>query len=122
MFEWALAILIIASAILLIVSIIKVRQSSVKEQREMDNMYFAMMNEIKKLQEQNRLLELDIEILAKTAATQQLSPAKRKLLRNILDMYRRGYSIESIAKNTALNEKEIINLLTPYTTAKKEGA
>ncbi len=121
MFEWALATLIIASAALLIVSIIKLRQSSVKEQREIDNIYFSMMNEIKKLQEQNRLLELDIEILAKTAK-QQLSPAKRKLLRNILDMHRRGYSIESIAKNCALNEKEVISLLTPYTSVKKEGA
>ena len=79
------------------------------------------MNEIKKLQEQNRLLELDIEILAKNAEL-KLSPAKRKVLRNILDLHRRGYSVESIAKNTDLNEKEVINLLTPYTSVNKEGA
>ena len=47
MFEWALATLIIASAALLIVSIIKLRQSSVKEQREIDNIYFSMMNGLK---------------------------------------------------------------------------
>src|SRR5690554_5426360 len=106
---------------LLIASILKLRHSSVKEQRELNTIYFSMMNEIKKLQEQNRLLELDIEILAKNAEL-KLSPAKRKVLRNILDLHRRGYSVESIAKNTDLNEKEVINLLTPYTSVNKEGA
>lgn len=122
MVEWALAILIIIGAGLLIFSILKIKQSSNKEKREIDSIYFSMMNEIKKLQEQNRLLEIDIEILAKETTGNALSPAKRAVLREILDLHKRGYSPESIAKNKEMKKHEVEELLTPYKSAKKEGA
>lgn len=122
MVEWALAILIIIGAGLLIFSIVKIKQSSNKEKREIDSIYFSMMNEIKQLQEQNRLLEIDIEILAKETTGNELSLDKRTVLRDVLDLHKRGYSPESIAKNKEMEKHEVEELLTPYKSAKKEGA
>lgn len=122
MVEWALSILIIIGAGLLIFSIVKIKQSSNKEKREIDSIYFSMMNEIKKLQEQNRLREIDIEILAKETTGNELFLAQRTVLRDILDLHKRGYSPESIAKNKEMKKNEVEELLTPYKPAKKEGA
>lgn len=49
-----------------------------------------------------------------------MSSEKRSLLREVLDLHKRGYSFESIALKTKQTENEIENLLTPYIKTKNE--
>ncbi|MEM5593058.1 hypothetical protein AAHH67_17025 [Niallia circulans] len=99
--EWTLAILFIAAAILLITSVIKAKQTSKSEQREIDVIHLSVMEEIAQLQKQIRHLELDIEILEKQTGV-QLASKDRMVLREVLDLHRRKYSVETIAAQKSL--------------------
>ncbi len=118
--EWALAILFSTAVILLIVSFIKAKNSSKLEQREIDSVYVSLMEEVNKLQEQLRAVELDAEITAQEARVLGVNSKERVLLRELLDLYKRGYTLEGIADKTQLNEKEVEYLLAPYMTSKIE--
>lgn len=118
--EWALAILFSTAVILLIVSFIKARNSSKVEQREIDSVYVSLMEEVNKLQEQLRTVELDAEITAQEARVIGANSKERVLLRELLDLYKRGYTLEGIADKTQLNEKEVEYLLAPYMALKNE--
>ncbi|MCM3585865.1 hypothetical protein M3182_08925 [Mesobacillus maritimus] len=118
--EWAIAILFGTAAVLLIVSFVKTKQSSQVEQREIDTVYVSLMEEINKLQEQLRNVELDAEITAQEAQIIGIHTKERVLLRELLDLYKRGYTMEGIAEKTQLNEKEVEYLLAPYMAAKSE--
>ena len=117
--EWTLAILFVASAILLITSLVKAKKTSKSEQREIDVIHLSVMEEIADLQKQMRNLELDLEILEKEAGV-QVSSKDRAVLREVIDLYRRKYSLESIAAQKKLTQAEVEEMLSPYLLVKEE--
>ncbi|WP_312469459.1 hypothetical protein [Neobacillus sp.] len=120
MMEWTLAGLFGISAILLIISILKTVQASKVTRNEIDMVHVANMKEIHSMQESIRNLELDIEVVLEEAGV-QLSSEKKLFLREVLDLYKRNYSIVSIAEKKQVSESEIELLLAPYQKLKDEG-
>lgn len=116
--QFAVLSLFLVAALLLIFSYIKNRQFSKQEQREIDTIYMSMMDEVTKLQSQIRNLEIESEITAQKAG---ISREELVLLRDSLDLYKRGYTIEGIAGKMKLEVVEVEQLLTPYMTTKNEG-
>ncbi|KHD86098.1 hypothetical protein G4D61_15475 [Bacillus ginsengihumi] len=117
--EWTLAILFVVSALLFIISMSKSGRASKEKQNEIDMIHMAVMNEINDVKETIRDIELDIEIVSKEAGV-QISSQEKLFLREILDLYKRNYSIESIADKKQVSASEIKQLLTPYLTSKDE--
>ncbi|MGG5254229.1 hypothetical protein ACQYAD_12105 [Neobacillus sp. SM06] len=110
---WTLAVLFGISAILLILSSIKSLKSAKEEQKRMDLAHIALVKDINDLQDSIRTIELSMEIILKEAGI-QLSQSELQTLREVLDLYKRGYSIESIAKKKQVSESEISQMLAPF--------
>jgi len=119
--EWALVLLIGVSALLLIISIFQFKKLSKVEQQEIDLVTISLKQEIEELSMQIRNLEIDIEIVANEAGLQSTSSKERLLMREILDLYRRGYSIDSIAAEKKLTVEVTEELLSPYKSLHVEG-
>ncbi|MBS4192950.1 hypothetical protein KHA94_22810 [Bacillus sp. FJAT-49705] len=118
--EWALAILFIAAVSLLILSFYKTGQSSTRLEQQLDQLTFSFKDDIDQLQQQIRNFELDAEIAAREAGIQADSKEQRLLLREMLDMHRRGYSFESISTKNQLTKEEVEHILAPYIKTKDE--
>ena len=116
---WTLAILFVISALLLAISFSKSFQESKAEQKRIDMVHIEVMKEINEMQDSIRNVELDIEVVMKEAGI-QLSLDEVVLMREVLDLYRRSYSIESIAAKKQVPESEISQMLAPYLTEKEE--
>jgi LAS superfamily LD-carboxypeptidase LdcB len=119
MMEWTLILLIAISAVLLIVSIISNRNTDKQKHKEIDLVHVSVMKDINNVHEQIRNLELDIEVVTREAGI-QLTPEEIIFKREALDLYKRKYSIETIAEKMKVSETEINQLLTPYLAAKDE--
>ncbi|KAA0549998.1 hypothetical protein FZW96_01225 [Bacillus sp. BGMRC 2118] len=117
MMEWELAILFIAATVILILSFVKSKQAATSEKQKVDMMYLNFMEEMNKLEEKVRHVELDLEIMTQERS---IHTPERTQLRELLDLYRRGYSIESIAAKENLLVQEIEQLLSPYVGLKDE--
>jgi hypothetical protein len=117
--EWTLTVLFLVSAALLITSLLKTYQASKAEHKRIDMAHIAVMKDINDLQESIRNIELDIEVLVKEADL-KLSSADMLFLREVLDLYKRNYSIESIAAKKQVPESEIERLLAPFQVPKDE--
>lgn len=117
--EWTLYGLFGASALLLFISILKSFQAAKAEQKSIDMAHISVIKEINDMQESIRNIELDIEVIKKEAGI-QLSSEEMLLTREVLDLYKRNYSIKSIATKKKLLESEINELLAPYQTVKDE--
>lgn len=117
--EWTLAFLFGISALLLIISIIKNRKASKAEQKGIDMVHVSLVKEINDIQEAIRNIELDIEVVMKEAGV-QLSAQEKLFMREVLDLYKRDYSIASIAEKKQVPESEIEQLLAPYQALKSE--
>ncbi|WP_449540179.1 hypothetical protein [Ferdinandcohnia sp. Marseille-Q9671] len=120
MMEWALVILFGVAAVLLILSYALTKKAKSAEKRELELFSIGFMEEINKLQSQMRDLELDNEILANQAGIDTSDQTQRELLRQVLDLYKRGYSITSIANETNMTENEVQGMLTPFSKQKEE--
>ena len=120
--EWTIVILFAAAILLLILSFVKTKQSSKTVDQQIEELSYSFTNEIKQLQQQIRNLELDAEITAQEAGILPGSTKQRILLREVLDLYKRKYSFESIAQRTKLTPYEVEHLLTPYMKANVEGS
>jgi hypothetical protein len=120
--EWAIALLFAAAVVLLILSYSKNNQQSKSFEEQLEETTFTYMEEINKLQEQIRNMELDCEIIAVQAGFVNGSGQKRILYREILDLYKRGYSAESIALKKQLSVDEIEQLLSPFKQLSNEGS
>ncbi|MFT4414259.1 hypothetical protein ACLM5H_10405 [Fredinandcohnia humi] len=118
--EWALVILFGVAALLLILSYTLTRKAKKAEQRELELFSIGFMEEINKLQKQIRDVELDSEILAIQAGIDRTNLEEHILMREILDLYKRGYSLSSIASEKSMTEDEIEELLSPF-IKQKEG-
>jgi hypothetical protein len=114
-----LAVLFGASALLLILSIIKNFQASKAEHKRIDMAHISVMKEINDMQESIRNIELDIEVIMQEAGI-QLSSKELVFMREVLDLYKRNYSIESIAEKKQVSESKVQQLLAPYQTQKEE--
>lgn len=113
MMGWTLAILFSTAAVLLILSFIKANKAVKEQEQEHNTYYAATMKEIEKLQEQLRTIELDNEILIQESGMNK-SHEEVQLMREILDLQKRKYSLESIATRTNLSVNEVENMLAPY--------
>ena len=120
--EWTIVILFAAAILLLILSFVKTKQSSKTVDQQIEELSYSFTNEIKQLQQQIRNMELDAEITAQEAGILPGTSKQRLLLREVLDLYKRKYSFESIAQRTQLTPYEVEHLLTPYLKDKNEGS
>jgi hypothetical protein len=118
--EWTLAGLFGISAILLIISIVKASHASKVEHNEINLIHISTMKEINAIQESVRNMELDIEVVINEAGI-QLSSEEKLFMREVLDLYKRNYSIESIAEMKQVPVSEIEQLLAPFQKLKDEG-
>ncbi|MGG3986226.1 hypothetical protein GWJ21_12810 [Bacillus coagulans] len=116
---WTLAILFAVSVVLLIISIFKTRNRAKEEQQELETVHLALMDEINHLKDGIRTLELEMEILEKEAGI-QLSAFDKQFRLEVLDLYKRNYSIESIAGKKQVTQAEIEEILAPFMAAKNE--
>jgi hypothetical protein len=118
--EWTLFGLFLLSAFLLVFSIVKTYRDSKAEKKQIDLVHVSMMKEINSIQDSIRDIELDIEVVTKEAGI-QLSAEEKLFMREVIDLYRRNYSIKSIAEMKEVPVIEIEQLLTPYLKIKDEG-
>ncbi|MCJ8007453.1 hypothetical protein ACFFF5_14350 [Lederbergia wuyishanensis] len=118
--EWVLAILFGAAVLLLILSFIKSMKSSSNFEKQMDQLSYSLMDDIHQLEQKIRNLEIDAEITAQEAGVLPGSSKERLLLRDMLDLHKRGYSFESIAMKKQLPKNEVDHLLAPYIRVKDE--
>ncbi|WML44659.1 hypothetical protein [Neobacillus sp. PS3-40] len=116
---WTLTCLFLISALLLIISFSKSIQSTKAEQKRIDMVHIEVMKEINSMQDSVRNIELDLEVMIKETGI-QLSLNEVIFMREVLDLYRRNYSIESIATKKEVTESEITQMLAPYLTSKDE--
>lgn len=118
--EWALTILLCAAILLLILSFSASRKASEKQERDNEMLTASIMGEVKQLQERLRDIEFDTQIIAEEAHLKSTSE-QRLILREVLDLYNRKYSIESIASKTEMSEQEVERLLAPYKATLRKG-
>ena len=118
MMSWTLAILFGVAVILFIISFVKTDSMKVEQQIEQVTSTFG--DEVSQLQMQIRSLEIDAEIMAQEAGLLSGPPEKWILLHDVLDLYKRGYSIDSIAAKKERSNEDIEDLLAPYIKAKNE--
>ncbi len=117
MIEWAIVLMFVTAALLFILSFSKNRQLAKEEQQNMNAMEFTVMEEITKLQSQINNIEIDGEIMAHEMG---LSSNERLLLRELLDLYKRGFTMEIIAAKKQIDQNEIEQLLAPYIPSANE--
>lgn len=117
--EWTLAGLLGISVLLLLISILKTYQASIAEHKRIDMVHISVTKEINDMQASIRNIELDIDIVMKEAGI-KLSPEEKLFTREVLDLYKRNYSIESISTRKQVTENEIKQLLASYQTSKDE--
>ncbi|MFP7298221.1 hypothetical protein [Neobacillus niacini] len=118
--EWTLFGLFLLSAVLLGYSLFKSYRDSKVEKKQIDLVHVSLMKEINSIQDSIRDIELDIEVVIKEAGI-QLSAEEKLFMREIIDLYRRNYSIESIAEKKEVPETKIEQLLAPYLKLRDEG-
>ena len=117
---WAIAILFGTAVVLLILSFIKTTQSNSKLEQQIEHVSISVLNEVHELEKQLRNIQLDAEITAQQAGAAPAASEERDLLREMLDLHKRGYSIESIAGKTKLKPHEVEHMLAPFMTQKGE--
>ena len=120
MMEWTLAILFAVAVLLLILSFVTSRRSSKVANQQIDQIAINFSNEISQLQQKVRNVEIDTEITAQETGIFAGSPEQMLLLRDMIDLHKRGYSLENIASKHHLTPDEIDRLLGPYMKSKSE--
>ena len=118
--EWTFISLFVVSVLLLIFSILKTNHDAKVEHKQIDLAHISTMKEINAIQETIRNMELDMEVVMKEAGV-QLSSNEKLFTREVLDLYKRNYSVESIAEMKQVTISEIEQLLIPYQHLKDEG-
>ena len=117
---WAIAILFGTAVVLLILSFIKTTQTNSKLEQQIEHVSISVLNEVHGLEMQLRNIQLDAEITAQQAGAAPAESEEREILREMLDLYKRGYSIESIAGKTKLKPNEVEQMLLPFMLQKGE--
>lgn len=120
MMGWAIAILFGTAVVLLIISFIKTTQSNSQLEQQIEHVSISVLNEVHDLEKQLRNIQLDAEITAQQSGAAPAESEERFMLREMLDLHKRGYSIESIASKKQLPPNEVERMLAPYMTRKTE--
>ena len=120
MMGWAIAILFGTAVVLLIISFIKTTQSNSQLEQQIEHVSVSVLNEVHDLEKQLRNIQLDAEITAQQSGAAPAESEERLMLREMLDLHKRGYSIESIASKKQLSPNEVERMLAPYMTRKTE--
>jgi predicted Holliday junction resolvase-like endonuclease len=120
MMGWAIAILFGTAVVLLILSFIKTTQSNSQLEQQIEHVSISVLNEVHELEKQLRNIQLDAEITAQQSGAAPAESEERFMLREMLDLHKRGYSIESIASKKQLTPNEVERMLAPYMTRKTE--
>ena len=118
--EWTLAGLFAISVLLLIFSISKSTRAAKVEHNQIDLIHISTMKEINSLQESIRNLELVNVVLMKEAGV-QLTSEEKILKREVLDLFKRNYSLESIAEMKQVSVNKIEKIVAPFQGLKDEG-
>jgi hypothetical protein len=117
---WVIAILFGSAVVLLILSFFKTKQSKSAIEQQIEQVSFSIKDEVHELREQVRNIEIDEEITVQQLGALGGNLEERILLREMLNMQKRGYSFESIASEQQLTPNEVKRMLAPYTTKKLE--
>jgi hypothetical protein len=120
MMGWVIAILFGTAVVLLILSFIKTTQSNSQLEQQIEHVSISVLNEVHELEKQLRNIQLDAEITAQQSGAAPADSKERLILREMLDLHKRGYSIESIASKNQLTPNEVEHMLAPYTSRKSE--
>jgi hypothetical protein len=120
MMGWAIAILFGTAVVLLILSFIKTTQTNSQLEQQIEHVSISVLNEVHELEKQLRNIQLDAEITAQQSGAAPAESEERFILREMLDLHKRGYSIESIASKQQLTPNEVERMLAPYKTRKTE--
>ncbi|MEK4564563.1 hypothetical protein MKX54_07845 [Alkalihalobacillus sp. FSL R5-0424] len=118
--EWTLAILLGIAVLLILLSFFRKERNS-KYEQQIENMSISFMQEIYQLKKQIRTLELDAEIVAQHTPLATRSETQVQIMRDVLDLHKRGYSTEGIASETGLNAMEVDQVLAPFLDRPEEG-
>ncbi|NMH69605.1 hypothetical protein HF072_12525 [Bacillus sp. RO3] len=117
---WVIAILFGTAVVLLILSFVKTTQSNSQLEQQIEHVSISVLNEVHELEKQLRNMQLDAEITAQQSGAAPAASEERLLLRDMLDMHKRGYSIESIATKKQVPPHDVDRMLAPYKTGKAE--
>lgn len=115
-----IVILLIIAIALLVMSFVKNKQNEKTIEQQIDQMTYTFKDEIYQLQQHLRNVEIDGEITAHESGL-STSNADRSLLRELLNLHRRGYSIETIASKKQLSTEEVERLIAPYVKKNERG-
>lgn len=117
---WTIVILLLIAVALLAVSFVKNNQNEKSIEQQLDQMTYTFKDEIYQLQQHLRNVEIDGEITAHEAGI-SISAADRSLIRELVSLQRRGYSIETIASKKQLSKEQIERLIAPYMKKNERG-
>ncbi|MCM2677808.1 hypothetical protein [Alkalicoccobacillus plakortidis] len=120
MMEWTLAILLGVAVLLILLSFFRKERNS-KYEQQIENMSISFMQEIYQLKKQIRTLELDAEIVAQHTPLATRSETQIQIMRDVLDLHKRGYATDGIAAETGLNSMEVDQVLAPFLDRPEEG-
>ncbi|MDP4171056.1 MAG: hypothetical protein Q8906_10650 [Bacillota bacterium] len=112
--------LFVISALLLMFSILKSTRTAKIERNHIDEIHISLMKEINAVQESVRNTELDIEVAMGENGI-HLTSDEKIFRRGVLDLFKRNYSMESIAETYNVSKTEIEQLLAPYQIVRDEG-
>ncbi|WP_315906194.1 hypothetical protein [Priestia koreensis] len=116
-----IAILFAVAIILLLLSFRRTRQSHSQMEQNLEQMTLSFGREVNDLQDRIREVELDSVITAHQSNAWDLDSEDRIVLREMLDMNKRGYSYESISRKIKkFSPEQVEDLLSPYDKKKKE--
>jgi hypothetical protein len=117
---WTIVILLLIAIALLVMSFVRNNQNEKTIEQQIDQMTYTFKDEIYQLQQNLRNVEIDGEITAHVSGN-PISNADRSLLRELLNLHRRGYSLETIASKKQLSIEEIERLMAPYAKKNERG-
>ena len=117
---WTIVILLLIAIALLVMSFVRNNQNEKTIEQQIDQMTYTFKDEIYQLQQNLRNVEIDGEITAHVSGN-PISNADRSLLRELLNLQRRGYSLETIASKKQLSIEEIERLIAPYVKKNERG-
>lgn len=112
MVEWTIGLLCGTAMLLLAISIYRNVKASKEAESQITMTHISILEEIKNIKTNLRNLELDYEILTKETGI-NYTEEQRQLKREILDQYKRGFSIENIASEKEISIEEVKRVIAP---------
>ncbi len=121
MFEIAIIILFSIAILLFVLSFFR-RDRTTEIEKQLENISITYMQEMYQLKKKIRLLEEELLVNHQRSPflKQSKSAAKQQLLKEVVNYYEQGDSVEEIAKATGLTIDEVQSLLIPYLQVGKE--